>query len=282
MMEKGVEMKGKKTKTRLDQLLVQKDLEDTRSKAQALIMAGSVLVEGDVVDKAGTSFVSDVDIKLKEDMPYVGRGGLKLEKALKEFNIDVGNKICLDVGASTGGFTDCLLQNGASKVYCVDVGYGQLHWKLRNDERVINFERENFRHFDISKIQDPIDVCVMDVSFISVKKLIPKILEILSGPLDLRALGPQEETKDPRTQEPKVLIILIKPQFEVGPEKVGKGGIVRDEGLRKQVVEDVKKFIVDFCRDDPLWSSATIQITESPIKGADGNVEYLLMVRGSE
>ncbi|EKD51792.1 MAG: hypothetical protein ACD_62C00176G0007 [uncultured bacterium] len=247
----------KKTKSRLDQLLVKKDLVESRAKAQALIMARQVLVNGVVADKAGAVFADDVDVVIKEVMPFVSRGGLKLEKALREFDVNITDKVCLDVGASTGGFTDCLLQNGAKKVFCVDVGYGQLHWKIRNDPRVVNFERENFRHFDISKITDPIEVVVMDVSFISVKKLIPKIAEILSG---LTA---------PRLHGPAVLVILVKPQFEAGPKNVGKGGVVRDEKVRERVLLDVTEFVLK-------QGFENIHITQSPITGADGNVEYLL------
>ncbi|MBU0506111.1 TlyA family RNA methyltransferase [bacterium] len=252
----------KKQKIRLDQLLVQNNLVESRSKAQALIMAGKVFVGKDKIDKAGTLVSDDAEISITQDMPYVGRGGLKLEKAIQEFKLTVTDMVCLDVGASTGGFTDCLLQNGAKKVFCVDVGYGQLHYKLRNDERVINFERENFRHFDISKITDPIDLVVMDVSFISVKKLIPKIIEILNNK---KKLLPTRRPLDPST-----LIFLIKPQFEAGPDKVGKGGIVRDEAVREEVVRDISEFLIN-------KGFKNLHITESPIKGQEGNVEYLLV-----
>jgi len=246
-------------KSRLDQILVSKNLCESRSQAKALILAGKVLVNEVVIDKAGTLINPEDDIRLKESPKFVSRGGLKLEKALQEFKLEVKDKICLDIGASTGGFTDCLLQNGAKKVYAVDVGYGQMHWKLQQDKRVIRFDRENFRHFDLSKIKDPIDIIVMDVSFISAKKLIPNVVKLFS-----RSHAPRGNALQKRT-----MITLIKPQFEAGPGLVGKGGIVRDEKVKIQIVEDMKVFFTEQGFKD-------ISVTESPIKGADGNVEYLI------
>jgi 23S rRNA (cytidine1920-2'-O)/16S rRNA (cytidine1409-2'-O)-methyltransferase len=245
------------SKIRLDDLLVEKKLADTRSQARALILSGHVSVDGNRIDKAGTKIAVTAEITIKQTQKYVSRGGLKLEKALQEFSISVDGKSCLDVGASTGGFTDCLLQNGASQVFAVDVGYGQMHWKLQSDARVVRLDRENFRHFDITKITKPIDVSVMDVSFISIKLLIPKLIEVLRVGAG-RCVGPAPTG-----------IFLIKPQFEVGPENVGKGGIVRDEKIREKAVESIKNFLIQH-------GFKNLRITPSPITGADGNVEYLM------
>lgn len=241
-------------KIRLDQLLVDKNLVETRSQAKALIMAGKVLVNEVVIDKAGTLVSLDAALRLKETNKFVSRGGIKLEAALTHWNIDVKNKICLDVGASTGGFTDCLLQAGAAKVYAVDVGYGQMHWKLQSDERVLRFDRDNFRYFALKKITDVIDVVVMDVSFISIKLLMPKIVELF---------------QKQKSQNQKILIALIKPQFEAGFGNVDRGGIVKDESIRKKVVDDILKFVSEVGFTNP-------DVIPSPITGADGNVEYLL------
>ena len=241
-------------KIRLDQLLVEKNLVESRSQARALIMAGSVTVNGTVVDKAGSLVATDAALQLKELNKFVSRGGIKLEAALSRWQMDVKEKICLDVGASTGGFSDCLLQAGAKKIYAVDVGYGQLHWKLQKDARVIRLDRENFRHFDLEKITDVIDIVVMDVSFISIKLLIPKIMELFS----------KQKSKNEKT-----LIALIKPQFEAGPENVDKGGIVKNESVRKKVVDDLVEFALNAGFKRPL-------VIPSPITGADGNVEFLL------
>lgn len=240
-------------KTRLDNLLVEKKFVESRSKAQALILAGKVFVNDVPVDKVGALVKKDAAIRLKNPLKYVSRGGLKLEKALQEFNVDVTGKICLDVGASTGGFTDCLLQHGAKKVYAVDVGTNELHWKLEKDARVVNLNKENFRHLDVQKILDPIDITVMDVSFISVMLLIPKVLKIF-GRAHSRA---------------PLLIILIKPQFELSPEEVGKGGIVRDEVLRQKAVKKIETFCLE-------KGFQNIQTIPSPITGRAGNVEFLL------
>ncbi|MEK7851041.1 MAG: TlyA family RNA methyltransferase, partial [Deltaproteobacteria bacterium] len=205
------------------------------------------------VEKAGEMVLADADIVLAgEDIPYVSRGGLKLEKALNEFNIDVTGKVAMDVGASTGGFTDCLLQRGAAKVYAIDVGYGQLDLKLRNDQRVVNIERQNIRYLERESIPEQVDIATIDASFISLTKVIPKVLEFLKG-----------------TGE---LIALIKPQFEVGKGEVGKGGVVRDEAKQTAVVENIRFF----CEEIGL---TVIGVVESPITGPKGNREFLIYIR---
>ena len=237
-------------KLRLDRLLVDRGLAESRVRGQALIIAGKVLVNGQKVEKAGSLVSTDAEIRiLGEQMPYVSRGGLKLERALLEFKIDVKDKTCLDVGASTGGFTDCLLQNDAKKVYAVDVGYGQMAWKIRQDPRVAVIERVNIREMDRSLIPEEMDIIVIDVSFISLEKVIPAIICFLKPEAGI--------------------IALIKPQFEVGRGQVGKGGIVRDERERTAAVEKVKAAFVK--------ASFDVQgVIPSPITGQDGNVEYLL------
>jgi 23S rRNA (cytidine1920-2'-O)/16S rRNA (cytidine1409-2'-O)-methyltransferase len=237
-------------KLRIDRLLVERGLAESREKAQAIIFAGQVLANDQKQDKAGALVPEDADIRiLGETLPYVSRGGLKLEKALKEFSIAVERKVALDVGASTGGFTDCLLQHGAAKVYAVDVGYGQMAWKIRQDPRVVVIERTNIRDIDPTVLPDPIDIAVIDVSFISLEKVIPSILIFLK---------PQS-----------VLIALIKPQFEVGREYVGKGGIVRDEASRDAAVNRIVEFTENL--GFPVKG-----VIPSPITGQDGNVEYLM------
>ena len=243
-------MKNKAKKLRLDRLLVERCLVESRERGQAMILGGQVLVNGQKVDKAGTLVPEDADIRiLGEALPYVSRGGLKLEAALREFKVDVSGKTALDAGASTGGFTDCLLQHGCGKVYAVDVGYGQIAWKLRQDPRVIVIERVNVRDMDPSLVPEPVDIAVADVSFISLEKVIPSILKFLK---------PDAE-----------IIALIKPQFEVGREQVGKGGIVRDEAARDAAVRRVAEFIRGLGLD-------VKGVIPSPITGQDGNVEYLL------
>jgi 23S rRNA (cytidine1920-2'-O)/16S rRNA (cytidine1409-2'-O)-methyltransferase len=247
-------MTGKSTnkivKMRLDRLLVERNMVESRERGQALILAGHVLVSEQKVDKAGTLVPVDVDVRiLGEQMPYVSRGGLKLEKALREFTIDVKDKTALDAGASTGGFTDCLLQHGVKKVYAVDVGYGQMAWKIRQDPRVVVIERVNIREMEPALVPDRIDFIVIDVSFISLEKIIPSLL---------RFLTPNGE-----------IVALIKPQFEVGKGLVGKGGIVRDDKAREEAVEKVRRF----AQEQGLEIKGIIQ---SPIKGQDGNVEYLM------
>jgi 23S rRNA (cytidine1920-2'-O)/16S rRNA (cytidine1409-2'-O)-methyltransferase len=241
---------NKTGKMRLDRLLVERGLVDSRERAQALIIAGQVLVNGQKQNKSGVLVPEDAEIRiLGERLAYVSRGGLKLESALKEFEVSVAGKTALDVGASTGGFTDCLLQHGCEKVYAVDVGYGQMAWKLRQDPRVVVIERTNIRAMDRSLIPGYVDIVVIDASFISLEKVIPSIMKFL---------GPGAE-----------LIALIKPQFEVGRAQVGKGGIVRDEGARVAAVTT----IVDFIRNIGLDVKGVIP---SPIQGQDGNVEFLI------
>jgi len=236
----------KSGRIRLDRLLVDRGLVDSRERGQAIIIAGQVLVNGQKQDKAGALVPEDADIRiLGEQLRYVSRGGLKLEAALREFKVSVEGRIALDVGASTGGFTDCLLQHGCSKVYAVDVGYGQMAWKLRQDPRVVVIERTNIRIMEPSLIPAPVDIVVIDASFISLEKVIPSIM---------RFLRPGSE-----------LIALIKPQFEVGKGQVGKGGIVRDEAARAAAVEKVAAFVQETGLD--------VQgVIPSPITGQDGNV----------
>ncbi|MFA5073331.1 MAG: TlyA family RNA methyltransferase [Nitrospirota bacterium] len=237
-------------KTRLDRLLVDRNFAESRERAQAMILAGQILVNDVKQTKAGFLVSENADIKIVgQALPYVSRGGLKLEKALKEFQIPVEEKTALDVGASTGGFTDCLLQHGVKKVYAVDVGYGQLAWKIRQDPRVVVIERTNIRTIAPELIPEKIDLVVIDVSFISLEKVIPSILPFLT-PL-------------------ATLIALVKPQFEVGKELVGKGGIVRDESARMAAVARITEFFKDH-------GFKVRGVTSSPITGQDGNIEYLL------
>jgi 23S rRNA (cytidine1920-2'-O)/16S rRNA (cytidine1409-2'-O)-methyltransferase len=237
-------------KKRLDLVLVDKGLIVSRQRAKAMIMAGKVLVNDRVVDKPGTLVdpLSPILVK-QDDHPYVSRGGLKLEKALKSFPICVKNLICLDIGASTGGFTDCLLQFGAKKVYAVDVGYGQLDWKLRQDERVVVIERSNIRHLAYETINEQVDMVVADTSFISLKTVIPAAEKFM-----------REDTG---------VLALIKPQFEAGKENVGKGGVVKDPEIRKKVVQDIQSFFKD-------RGYAINDVVPSPILGPKGNEEFIL------
>lgn len=239
-------------KKRLDKLLVQKGLVSTRQRALSLIMEGKVIVNGIVVTKPGTLIKEDSTVEIKEEeIPYVSRGGLKLEAAIKYFKVSVKDKIAMDVGSSTGGFTDCLLKNGAKKVYSIDVGYGQLDWKLRQDSRVILLERTNIRYLEREKIPEEIDIATVDVSFISLLKVIPKVLEFLKTGGEILA--------------------LIKPQFEVGKKEVGKGGIVKDEKKRIEAVNRIKDGL-------EALGLKIIGIMESPIPGQKGNIEYFIYV----
>ena len=237
---------------RIDKLLVERGLAESRTKAQAMVMAGVVLVNEQRVEKASDQFVPDVEIRVKHaDDPtsrYVGRGGLKLEAALREFQIDVHGFVCLDVGASTGGFTDCLLQNGAAKVFAIDVGHNQIDWRLRNDPRVEVREGVNARYLEQQDFLVRFDLAVIDVSFISLIKILPSVVPLLK----------------PHAK----MVVLIKPQFEVGRGEVGSGGIVRDEAKRIKAVDNVKEFASTL----GLKTEKTI---ESPITGAEGNIEYL-------
>jgi 23S rRNA (cytidine1920-2'-O)/16S rRNA (cytidine1409-2'-O)-methyltransferase len=237
---------------RLDKLLVARGITGSRERAQALVMAAKVLVDGRRVTKAGQRVASDARLELLgDDLPFVSRGGLKLRHALEAFSVDVRDLRAADVGASTGGFTDCLLQNGASRVYAIDVGYGQLAWKLRQDPRVITIERQNIRSIPPERIPEPLDLAVIDASFISLRLVIPAILPFLK-------------------QEGR-LIALIKPQFEAGRERVGKGGVVRDP----RVHEEVCATVADFCRTLGLHVGG---ITPSPILGPKGNREFLILL----
>jgi 23S rRNA (cytidine1920-2'-O)/16S rRNA (cytidine1409-2'-O)-methyltransferase len=235
-------------KQRLDVALVERGLVDTRSKAQSLIMARRVLVNGQFVDKAGANVATDDEVSVAElEHPWVGRGGMKLAHALKMFDINVHGKTCVDIGASTGGFTDVMLKHGAAKVYAIDVGYGQLDVSLRNDPRVVNREKVNARYLQPENFDEPIELASIDVSFISLKLILPAVANFLRGEL----------------------VALIKPQFEVGKHEVGKGGIVRDDAKRQAAVDSV----VEFAKENGFDVKAVI---ESPIRGAEGNVEYLM------
>jgi 23S rRNA (cytidine1920-2'-O)/16S rRNA (cytidine1409-2'-O)-methyltransferase len=235
---------------RLDRLLVERGIAESRERGRAMILAGQVLVNGQKIDKAGALVSEHADIRiLGGQLPYVSRGGLKLEAALWEFKIDVSGATALDIGASTGGFTDCLLQHGCARVYAVDVGYGQLAWKLRQDRRVVVIERMNIRQMDPALVSGRVDLAVIDVSFISLEKVVPPVS---------RFLPPGS-----------ALIALIKPQFEVGKEKVGKGGIVRDDAARQSAIEGVRLFVQE-------QGFNVKGVIASPITGQDGNIEYLL------
>lgn len=239
-----------KQKERLDVLLVERGYFDSRSKAQAVIMAGDVYVDGQKSDKAGASIDREADIEVRGNVcPYVSRGGLKLEKALRDFHVNPAGYVCTDSGASTGGFTDCLLQQGAKKVFAIDVGYGQLAWKIRNDPRVVTMERTNIRYVTPEDLGEPVDLSVVDVSFISLRLVLPAIKNLL------RAGSGQ-------------VLCLIKPQFEAGKEKVGKKGVVRDPAVH----EEVLTAFVELAKELRF----TIRnLTFSPVKGPEGNIEFL-------
>ena len=237
-------------KERLDVLLVERNLVQSRARAKTTIMAGLVLVDGNKIDKAGTMVKTNADIRvLGNKIPYVSRGGLKLEKAINEFMVELDGKVTADIGASTGGFTDCMLQNGAVKVFAIDVGYGQLDWSLRTDERVINMERTNVRNVTPEDIGELIDLASIDVAFISLEKVLPAVKAMLK---------PAGE-----------IVALIKPQFEAGREKVGKKGVVRDPKVHMEVIHNV----VDMARE---MNFVTRELTFSPVKGPEGNIEYLI------
>lgn len=240
----------KKAKLRLDAYLTEQGLFETRSRAQAAIMAGQILVDEVKIDKPGTSVKTDAKIRILGDrLRYVSRGGLKLEKALEKFPVSVTGKVMADIGASTGGFTDCALQNGAVRVYAIDVGYGQLDWKLRNDPRVINMERTNARLLEAGSLPEPIDAVSIDVAFISLEKILPAVRKLLAAEA--------------------FVIALVKPQFEAGKENVGKKGVVRDPAVHKEVL----RRIITFAEQEGFGIGG---LDYSPVKGPEGNIEYLL------
>lgn len=238
---------------RLDKVLVRRGLVSSRQRAQAFIMEGKVWVDGKRIEKAGVRVGADAEVEIKRgEFPYVSRGGAKLEKVLKHWEVKVSGKIFLDVGVSTGGFTDCLLQRGAAKVYAVDVGYGQLAWKLKCDERVINLERNNIRYVTREKFKDELDGAVIDISFISLKKVIPKVIELIK-----------------RDGE---IIALMKPQFEVGKGEVGKGGVVKDAKKHAEVIDEISSFARSLALQ-------VIGILESPLLGPKGNKEFFIYLK---
>lgn len=240
---------------RLDKLLVDRGLVASRERAAALVMTGSVLVGGRPVTKPGTQVDRDAEIVVRgEDHPYVSRGALKLVKGLDAFGVDPAGRVALDIGASTGGFTDVLLRRGATRVYAIDVGYGQLAWSIRSDPRVVVLERENVRTIDLARVPEPCDLAVIDVSFISLTLVLPRIVELLRPPAG------------------KPIVALIKPQFEVGRDLVGKGGVVRDDTARRGAIDKVR----DWATAHDLTASDAV---ESPITGPAGNVEYLILLR---
>ena len=254
---------NKPPKIRLDTLLVEKSLIQSRERARAIIMTGTVLVNGLPVDKAGTKVDQDANISFKGkdsikqsieqlDIPYVSRGGLKLAKALSHLNIDVNGMICLDIGASTGGFTDCLLQAGADKVYAVDVGYGQIAWSLRQNPKVVVIERTNIRYMPYEIIGQTVDLITIDTSFISLKLVVPAAEKFMNSKT--------------------LTLALIKPQFEAGKDRISKGGVVRDPVVREQIVKEVELFFKQ-------RGYETGEIIESPIKGPKGNVEFIISMR---
>ena len=239
-----------KIKKRLDVLLTERNLAESRAKAQAFIMAGLVYVQGQKADKPGISYEENVDIEVRGEVcPYVSRGGLKLEKALRDFQVDPTGFVCSDSGASTGGFTDCLLQQGAKKVFAIDVGYGQLDWKIRSDPRVVVMERTNIRYVTPEQLGEPLDLSVVDVSFISLKIVLPAIQALLKP-----GMGQ--------------VLCLIKPQFEAGRDQVGKKGVVRDPQIHKQVLDDFVELAAKL-------GFTILGLTFSPVKGPEGNIEFL-------
>jgi 23S rRNA (cytidine1920-2'-O)/16S rRNA (cytidine1409-2'-O)-methyltransferase len=250
----GIQQEYPVAKTRLDVALVERGLAETRAAAQRMIMAGLVFSNERRLDKAGIGVTGEMPIEVRgQPHPYVSRGGLKLEKALDHFTIPVAGRIALDVGASTGGFTDCLLQRGAAKVYAVDVGTNQIAWKLRSDPRVVSLERTNIRDVTRAQIPDPVDLIVCDASFIGLRTALPNALALAAPGAHLAA--------------------LIKPQFEVGKGRVGKGGIVREPALHREVVDTISAWLAG----QPGW--AVLGVIDSPITGADGNREFLVAAR---
>ena len=251
---------GARLKLRLDKLIVERGLATSRERAQAQILAGKVLVNGQKIEKAGTAVEPDCEVRLLgEDLKYVGRGGLKLEKALEHWHIDVAGRICLDVGASTGGFTDCLLQHGAARVIAVDTGHGQIDFRLRQDPRVRLLEKTNARYLTRAQVGEIVDLVVMDVSFISAALVLPAVF---------KSAFPES----PAERRGRQAVILVKPQFEVGRRQVGKGGIVRDVAAQTAAVEKIRKALITL-------NCSYTDVIESPILGAEGNREFLLYAK---
>ena len=243
-------------KKRLDVLVYERGLAESREKAKALIMAGVIYVDNQKSDKPGTAYPENIKLELRGNKPkYVSRGGLKLEKAMTAFSLNLSDKITMDIGASTGGFTDCMLQNGAKKVYSIDVGYGQLDWKLRNDSRVVNLERTNIRYITREKVPDEIDFFSVDVCFISLELVLPAVRSLL--------------------KPDACAVCLIKPQFEAGRGKIGKNGVVRDKNIHVEVIEK----IYNFCLGNGY---SVLGLDYSPIKGPEGNIEYLMLIQKSD
>lgn len=243
-------------KKRLDILVTERGLVESREKAKTLIMAGQVYVDGQKADKPGDTFSEDAAVEVRgKGLPYVSRGGLKLEKAMREFGLQLQGRTCMDIGASTGGFTDCMLQNGAQRVYSVDVGYGQLAWSLRTDPRVVNLERTNARYLTQEQVPEEIGFFSVDVSFISLTLILPAVRPLLA--------------------EHGQAMCLIKPQFEAGREKVGKKGVVRDKAVHEEVIEKIRSFALEN-------GFSVLGLTFSPVKGPEGNIEYLIYLERSE
>lgn len=243
-------------KKRLDILVTERGLAESREKAKTLIMAGQVYVDGQKADKPGDTFSDDAAVEVRgKGLPYVSRGGLKLEKAMREFGLQLQGRTCMDIGASTGGFTDCMLQNGAQRVYSVDVGYGQLAWSLRTDPRVVNLERTNARYLTQEQVPEEIGFFSVDVSFISLTLILPAVRPLLA--------------------EHGQAVCLIKPQFEAGREKVGKKGVVRDKAVHEEVIEKIRSFALEN-------GFSVLGLTFSPVKGPEGNIEYLIYLERSE
>lgn len=243
-------------KKRLDILVTERGLAESREKAKTFIMAGQVYVDGQKADKPGDTFSEDAAVEVRgKGLPYVSRGGLKLEKAMREFGIQLQGRTCMDIGASTGGFTDCMLQNGAQRVYSVDVGYGQLAWSLRTDPRVVNLERTNARYLTREQVPEEIGFFSVDVSFISLTLILPAVRPLLA--------------------EHGQAVCLIKPQFEAGREKVGKKGVVRDKAVHEEVIEKIRSFALEN-------GFSVLGLTFSPVKGPEGNIEYLIYLERSE
>ncbi len=243
-------------KKRLDILVTERGLAESREKAKTLIMAGQVYVDGQKADKPGDTFSEDAAVEVRgKGLPYVSRGGLKLEKAMREFGLQLQGRTCMDIGASTGGFTDCMLQNGAQRVYSVDVGYGQLAWSLRTDPRVVNLERTNARYLTQEQVPEEIGFFSVDVSFISLTLILPAVRPLLA--------------------EHGQAVCLIKPQFEAGREKVGKKGVVRDKAVHEEVIEKIRSFALEN-------GFSVLGLTFSPVKGPEGNIEYLIYLERSE